>query len=118
PGAGADPDGRDMKAFRDGRGELLRDELEDHREGAALRDRERVGDEGLRLLPGLALDTDLARGVDRLWRQADVAHDRDAGSDPGRDHTRGAHPTFDLDRLGARLAQEDAGVLGGLVGRG
>src|SRR6185369_4846119 len=118
PGAGADPDGRHMEAFGDGRGELLWDELEDHREGACLLDRERIGDQGLGLLPGLALDTDLARGVYRLWRAADVAHDRDAGSDQGLDDPRGAHPTFDLDRLGARLAQKDPGVLSGLVGRG
>ena len=35
-------------------------ELEDHREGAGLLDRERVGDERARLLAGLALDADLA----------------------------------------------------------
>ena len=43
-----------------GRGELLRDELEDHREGAGLLDRQRVGEERPRLVAVLALDPDLA----------------------------------------------------------
>ena len=71
-----------------GRRELLRDELEDHREGAGLLDRERVGDERPRLLAGLALDADLADRVDRLRRQPDVAHDRDAGTDQRLDDPR------------------------------
>ena len=49
-----------LQALRDRRGELLRDQLEDHREGAGLLDRERVGDQRPRLLAGLALDADLA----------------------------------------------------------
>ncbi len=44
--------------------ELLRDELEDHAEGAGLLDRERVGDERAGLVAGLALDPDLADRVD------------------------------------------------------
>ena len=59
-GAGPDADGRDPQPLGDGRGELLRDELEDHREGAGLLDRERVGEEGPGLVAGLALDPDLA----------------------------------------------------------
>ena len=78
---GADADGRDLEALGDRGGELLRDQLEDHREGAGLLDRERVGDQRAGLVAVLALDADLAERVDRLRRQADVAHDRDAGTD-------------------------------------
>ena len=60
--------------------QLLRDELEDDRERAGFLDREGVGEERARLVAGLALDADLADGVDRLGRQPDVAHDRDAGA--------------------------------------
>ena len=105
-GAGADADRRDPQALGDGRRELLRDELEDHREGAGLLDRERVGDERARLVEGLALDADLADRVDRLRRQADVAHHRDAGTDERLDDPRRPDAALDLDRLGAGLAQE------------
>ncbi len=70
PGAGPDPDGRDVQPLGDRRGELLRDELEDHREGTGLLDRERVGDERPGLVAGLALDPDLADRVDRLRASA------------------------------------------------
>ena len=88
PAPGPDPDGRDAEALGDGRRELLGDELEDHREGAGLLDREGVGDERARLVAGLALDADLADRVDRLGRQPDVAHDRDAGPDERLDDPR------------------------------
>ena len=52
-----------------GRGQLLRHELEDDREGAGLLDRERVGEQRAGLVAGLALDADLADRVDRLRRQ-------------------------------------------------
>ena len=69
-GAGADADRRDAQALGDRGGELLGHELEDHREGAGLLDRERVGDERPGLVAGLALDADLADRVDRLRRRA------------------------------------------------
>ena len=60
PGAGPDPDGRDVEPLGDGGGQLLRDELEDDGEGAGLLDGEGVGEERPGLLAGLALDADLA----------------------------------------------------------
>ena len=59
-------------------GELPGHELEHDRERAGLLDRERVGEQRPRLLAVLALDADLAQRVDRLGREPDVAHDRDA----------------------------------------
>ena len=69
-GAGADADGRDAQALGDGRRELLRDELEDDREGAGLLDRVGVGEERPGLVAVLALDPDLADRVDRLRASA------------------------------------------------
>ena len=89
-GAGADADGRDAQALGDGRGQLLGHQLQHDREGAGLLDRQRVGEQGSRGIAGLALHADLADLVDGLRRQADVAHDRDAGLDHGLDGARRA----------------------------
>ena len=58
-----------LQALRDRRRELLGHELQDHREGAGLLDGEGVGEERPGLVAALALDADLADGVDRLRRQ-------------------------------------------------
>ena len=85
-------------------------ELEHDRERPGLLDRERVGEQRPCLLAVLALDADLAHRVDRLRREADVAHDRDAGVDERLDRPRAADAALELDRLGAGLAHEAAGV--------
>ena len=70
--------------------------------------RERVVEQRTRRVLGLALDADLADGVDRLGRQADVAHDRNAGADDRFDDPRAADAAFELDGLGAALREEAA----------
>ncbi len=93
-------------------------ELEDDREGAGLLDGQRIGQQRSGLLTGLALDPDLADRVDRLGRQADVAHHRDPGLDDRLDRARRADATFDLDGLGTTLLEESPGILQCLVGVG
>ena len=86
-------------------------ELQDDRERAGLLDGERVGEERPGgLLAGLALDADLAERVDRLGREADVAHDRDPGPDQRLDDPGAPDAALDLDGLRAGLAQEPPGV--------
>ena len=91
-------------------GQLGRHELQHDREGARLLDRERIGEQLARRLDRLALHAVAAEAVDRLRRQADVAHDRDAGAGDRLDRPRRPHAALDLDRLGAGLADEAAGV--------
>ena len=67
----------------------------------------------------LALDLDLAaHAVLGLGRPADVAHDRDPGPDEGLDDASRSDATLDLDRLGAGVLQEAAGVLERFLRRG
>ena len=75
-------------------------------EGAGLLDRQGVGEELAAGLAGLALDAVAAELVDRLRRQADVAHDRDAGPDDRLDGAGAALAAFELDRPGAALAHQ------------
>ena len=118
-GAGADADRGDAEPLRDGGGQLLRNELQDHRERAGFLDRQGVVEERAGLVAGLALDADLAaHPVLGLRGPADVAHGRDAGADEGLDDAGGADAALDLDGLGAAVLEEPARVLERLVGRG
>lgn len=113
-GARADADG-------EGRGELLCDvgaqvgghALEDDGKGAGLLEREGVGDELLGCLGALALDLEAAEGVDGLRRQADVAHDGDAGLHHGLDLGADLDAALELDGLATALLHEAAGVADG-----
>ena len=48
--------------------------------------------------------------MDRLRRQTDMAHDRDIGTDDGRDRLGRALAPFDFDGVGVSLFHEAAGV--------
>ena len=80
-GAGADADGRDAQPLGDGGRQLLGHELEHDREGARFLDGERVGEQRARRSRSLPWTRLAAQAVTGLRRPADVAHDRDAGSD-------------------------------------
>ena len=108
PAPGADPDRRDPEPLGDRRRQLLGHQLEHDREGARLLDRKGVAEQGPRGVLRLALDAHLADRVDRLRRQPDVAHDRDAGARDRLDRARAAHAALELDGLGAALARAGA----------
>src|SRR5262249_19909054 len=116
--AGPDPDRRDPEPLGDRGGELLGDQLQNDCERSGLLDGERIAEEGSRLVPALAEDADLALGVRRLWRPADVAHGRDAGLDDRLGDPLAPDATLDLDGLRAGLGEEPAGVGDGYLGRG
>src|SRR6266496_4206862 len=79
---GSDADRRDLEALGDRAGQLLRHELEHDREGAGLLDRERIVEQGARLVARLALDPNLAtHSVLGLGRPTDVTHHGDPGPD-------------------------------------
>ena len=82
-----------------------------------LLDGHRIGEERPGRLPGAALDPVAAELADRLRRQADVAHDRDAAADDGLDRPARADAALDLDGLRVRVAEEAPGVLDRLLHR-
>ena len=118
PAPGADADGRDAQPLGDRRGELLGHELEDDREGAGLLDGSASARSARAWSRRLALDPDLADRVDRLRRQADVAHDRDAGPDERLDRSgRVRTPPSTLTAWAPASRRKRAGVLERLLGR-
>ena len=94
-----------------------RDRFEDHREAARVLERERVVEEPHRLGGRAALGLEAAQHRDALGRQAEVAHDGDAGLRQGsRAVDRRAGP-LELDAVRAGLLdQPDAALDGLLVG--
>ena len=87
--------------------------LEHDREAAGLGERDRVVGERLRGVELLALHLEAAERVDRLRREADVAHHRDLGVE---DRVHGVEPlaaAFELHRARAR-AHERGRVAHGL----
>src|SRR5262249_5040344 len=102
-GAGADADGRDLQAVGDRARQARGHALEHDREGAGLLEGLGVVEEPDRRLRRLALDLEAAELVDRLRREAESAHDRDAGTDQALPRRRGADAAFELHRLAAGL---------------
>src|ERR1700758_3432037 len=105
-GPGADPDYRNLDTFD----QLLRDgswdRLENDRETAGILERERVTGHLEGTLGRTALRAVTAERGGGLRRQANVAHDRDAGVNdrPGALDARPA--AFELDRVAAGLLDE------------
>ena len=65
-----------------------------------------------------ALDLEAAELAVRLRRQADVPHHGDVGREDRLDGRQDAAAALDLDRRGAALGEEAAGVLDGARGLG
>ena len=103
---GADADGRDFELRGDVARDLVRDDFEDDGEGARLFERERVLDERARRVSRLRLQPVAAELVERLRREADVAHHGNLFLDEPPDHFEAAAPAFELDGLGAALLDE------------
>ena len=83
--------------------------LEHHGEAAGLGERDRVVDDLPGGVEGLALHPEPAEGVDRLRREADVAHHRDLGVEDGVDGVEPLATALELHRAGTR-AHERGGV--------
>jgi hypothetical protein len=78
--AGADADGRDRHRLADARGHRGRHEFEHHGERPGLLEPARLVDEARRAGLVAPLHAEAAEQVDRLRREAEVAHDGDAGA--------------------------------------
>ena len=116
--AGADADGRDLQLGGDLRGEVERDALEDHGEGAGLLHRTRVVEHALALAGAVTVAASLhavaAHAMDRLRCEPDVAHDRDVDHRDRLDRARHREAPLQLDGLAIRLLEEPAGRAEGL----
>ena len=80
-----------------------------HGEGSGRGHRLGIGADRLRRMRVAALHLEAADGVERLRRQADMAHDRDAALDQEADGLRHALAAFELHRAAAGLLQDPRG---------
>src|SRR5262245_54298181 len=101
--ASADADGRDFDGSRDAAGERLGYRLDHDRKGARLRDRPRIILDRSPIRLAATLSAERADGVDRLWREADMAHGRHAALDQKGDGLGHAAAALELDRSAAGL---------------
>ena len=113
-GARADPDRRDAEAARDERGDSVRNRLEDDREAARVLQPEGVVEDAPRGLGGGGLDAVAAERADGLRREAEVAHDGNAGLDDRADGPRTLAPALELHGVHAPVGEEPSGVADGL----
>mmetsp|Transcript_24472 Transcript_24472/g.77579 ORF Transcript_24472/g.77579 Transcript_24472/m.77579 type:complete len:298 (-) Transcript_24472:108-1001(-) len=104
--AGADADGRHAQPRGDEGGYRGGNHLQDDREAARLLQRLGVLEEGASLGGGAALHAVPAQLRDGLRREADVPHHRQAGVHHGAHLLGGAHPSLELDGVGAPLLDE------------
>ena len=115
--ARADTDGRHYEFAADGAGERCGQQLENHGENAGLLKAPGIGVEPEGGIFLAALDPIAAEGVHGLGRQADVAHDGDAGAHEGVDMSDGfLIAAFELDGLRAGLLHDAARVAQGFLG--
>ena len=105
-----------LSRSRDHLRERRRDGFEDDGEGAGVFERAGIVDELGGRGGRLALDLVAAELVDRLRRQAEVAHHRDAGFDHAADERHDVAAAFELHGGGAAFLEEAAGVAHGFVG--
>ena len=116
-GAAAQADDGHPGAFGDQPADLVGHEFEQDGHDAGVFERLGVVDDLLGLHRALALQAEAAEGGDALGREAEVAHDRDAGVDDGLDAGADLGAAFELDAVAGCLGHEAAGVEhGGLVG--
>src|SRR5262245_20500831 len=83
----ADADGRNGQPLGDLPGQVQRDTLQHHREGAAILYRQSIVHDRFPLCFVLTLNLIAAKSVNRLRRESNVTHDRDANLDDGLDRT-------------------------------
>ena len=116
--AGADADGRDVELLGDDARDVDGHRLEDDGVGAGFLQGHGVVQQADGGGGRLALHLVAAELVDRLRRQAEVAHHRDAGLDEQAHRLGDARAALQLDGLRAALLEHAAGVAQGVGGAG
>ena len=108
---GADADGRHLQALADFRSKLGRHLLQHDAEAADFLEQLRIGLEFIGLGLFLGPDGVGAKLVDALRRQAEVAHDGNAGREDAFDALADFGAAFELDGVGAALLHDADGAL-------
>src|SRR5262249_11964365 len=114
-GAGADADSGDAEFAGDERRELAGDAFENNGEGPGGFHGSRVANELFGGIGRLAVNFKAAHGVQRLWSEADVSHDRNFRFGETRDEFKTALAAFDFDRFSAGFLDEANRIADGLA---
>src|SRR5690242_10645802 len=108
--AGTDPDGRNRETPGDFLGQIHRHAFQHDRERAGFFHRQRIAQYRLASLLVAALNFITTKLMYGLRREADMAHDRDAGLHERFDGFAHRYAAFEFHRLGAAFLKKTSGV--------